>query len=952
MRIPVATYRIQLNHTFSFSAARALVSYLYALGVTDLYASPIFKARRGSMHGYDVADPTILNPELGTEEELQALSEELRSHHMGLLLDVVPNHMAASLENPYWVDVLKNGVASPYAKFFDIDWERPEPHLRDRILLPILGAPYGTVLENQELSVGLGRKGFFVSYYESKLPLDPKSYTHLLGLVEEGMAQDDTGWRELTSLSDAVHRLLPRMGVAEAGHAVRRQEEATAIERELWRLHETFLPIRDRLDQVIRKVNGVKGKPESFDALDRLLQEQSYCLAYWRKSSEQMNYRRFFDISELAGVRVEESSVFDTTHTLVQRLVREQTATGLRVDHVDGLADPAQYLRRLQERLAFDTRGGPKGLYVVVEKILGAGEELPNTWPVQGTTGYEFIRAVNAVFLRKRGVERLERSYWKLVGSNRRFQDVRYAKKKLVMKELFGSEMAALTQRLAKLAAEDRKARDVLLSELSRALLEVTACLPVYRTYTRDFDTAAEDRRIIQETVERARLHCPEAHSLALNFLSSVLLLEAAGLSREQRQERLEFVQRWQQCTGPVMAKGLEDTTHYVYNALISLNDVGTDREGADQTAENFHEWNRERCRRQPYGLNATSTHDTKRSEDVRARLNVLSEMPDSWHRCVSRWSGYNSKKKPKLHGRPVPDRNEETFFYQTLAGAWPLFDSEAAAFRKRLSAYLVKAAREAKVHTSWLHPNEAYETAFNAFAVRVLEDSRFLEDFKKFQSRLAFYGALNSLAQVLSKIASPGVPDFYQGTELWDFSLVDPDNRRPIDYESRAAYLKAIRHRAEGVERFQLFEELLSCWKDGRIKLYITHKALEFRRSHADLFLQGDYLPLATSGRKKEHVFSFARCKEGVWAIVAVPRFCSALVREGQFPLGEASWQRNHLVLPPDAPQAWLNLLTGDPVRAQRRGGRQLLYLAEILRHLPVAVLRATKSQSDEAAK
>ncbi|MEW6273528.1 MAG: malto-oligosyltrehalose synthase [Bacillota bacterium] len=1093
---PAATYRLQFNRDFRFADARALGPYLHALGVTDLYASPLLAARRGSPHGYDVTDPARLNPELGGEKDFAALVEALEQHEMGLLLDIVPNHMAAGSENPWWRDVLRNGPESPYAAFFDIDW-RPAAGTgpAGKVLLPVLGAPYGEALENGELTIALAEDGFWLSYRKLRFPLNRASSVRLLehglkrlaknpgfnhpaaaqlldliaslkGLPERGKDEnpgksggtgepEELGTPGEPGESAGTGGLRKELGTP--GGAARRQ---TAWER-LWRLYSEQPGIKAFIDENLRIINGKKGDPQSFNLLDRIIREQFYRPAFWRVAGEEINYRRFFDVSDLVSLRTEEESVFAAAHALVFKLIAAGRVTGLRIDHIDGLRDPQVYLNRLQEHLGKEKTAGaeaagagetaaeaesgaaeagtteaagaagaettetagaasaaagaaggteaekrgamealetarPPGrrpaFYVVAEKILGDDEELPAGWPVHGTTGYDFLNALNGLFVDRRSAAALDELYSRMGGpeTEKNFATVVYLQKKKVMAELFASEVSNLVQMLGRLAQADRYGRDLTGSELKEALTEVTACLPVYRTYIRDFAVTERDRRYIEGAVSETVRRRPAARPACV-FLRRVLLLAFPDyLAAEQKREWLNFVMRWQQFTGPIMAKGFEDTALYVYNRLVSLNEVGGDpgRTAGIPVVE-FHRRNRVRQARRPHTLNATSTHDTKRSEDVRARINVLSEIPAAWTQAVERWHRWNQPKKPVVNGAPVPDGNMELLIYQTLIGAWPLREEEVSSFQERLRAYLVKAAREAKIHTSWLAPNAGYERALEDFVTAILEPSeenRFLPDFLQFQKIPAFYGALNSLAQVLLKIASPGVPDFYQGTELWNFSLVDPDNRRPVDFQVRMEVLKTLQNwnnaktrngenkeNERGGWKLALAGELLQRWEDGRVKLYLTYQVLHVRRTHRDLFLAGEYIPLVAAGPRDEHICAFARHLGGDWVLAAAPRLSARLMLESAtqcadfsnnepllplpplaFPLGEGVWGETSLLLPAHAPDRWRNILTGEVVQTATAAqnpphppGSNLhppeykaLPIAAVLRNFPVALL------------
>jgi (1->4)-alpha-D-glucan 1-alpha-D-glucosylmutase len=665
---------------------------------------------------------------------------------------------------------------------------------------------------------------------------------------------------------------------------------------------------------------------------------------------EQTNYRRFFDVSDLICLRVEDPAVFEASHALILALAREAKVTGLRIDHVDGLLDPLGYLRRLQHRIGATPDGepGPPRYYVVVEKILDGDEALPHEWPVCGTTGYEFARAVNGVFVDRQGIKRLDAITAAFTGSRVEFADVVYQAKKQVVAELFGAELGVLGQSLVRLARGDRHAQDLSPQGLSQALVEATACLPVYRTYIRGFVVSREDHAVITAAIAAARRRRPDLGLAPFVFLQRVLLLDLPGsLPSAVGEEWLTFVRRWQLFTGPVAAKGLEDTALYRYSRLLSLNEVGGDPGAERSSVEDFHRHNLATRKGWPRTLNATSTHDTKRSEDVRTRIGVLSELPAAWAKHLKRWSRWNRWQRRRIDGQPIPDADGEIFLYQTLIGAWPLSPAELPAFRRRLEAYAVKAAREAKVHTNWMGPNAAVEEALVAFIRGILRRStrnRFLRDFLRFQGEIGFYGAFNALGQVLLKIASSGIPDVYQGTELWDFSLVDPDNRRPLDFGKRQRLLEELQRRA-AEDPLGLTANLLAHWTDGRIKLFVTWKGLTFRRSQAALFLDGAYLPLAASGARKRHVCAFARRLDAAWAVVAVPRLLTRLVKVGVPPCGEGVWRRGGLILAREAPERWRNVLTGETIRSSQARGERVLPLKSVFAHFPVALLSGVQT-------
>lgn len=945
--IPGATYRLQLHRGFGFLEARSLLPYLRELGITDLYVSPLFQARRGSLHGYSVTNPLQFNPELGSKAAFDHLVHKLKLHGMGLLLDIVPNHMATSPANPWWMDVLENGSGSPYATFFDIDW-RPPPKrtLQGRVLLPVLGKPFGQALEDQDLHLGLTEDGFKLHYYEHRFPLDPKTYGSILSLrlasLEKELGEGHPAFLAMTGLITIIEHLPPRT-VASPTKLKERLRKAKELKKSLWLLYQGSPGIKDFLDANLQIFNGTPGDPESFVPLDTLLAQQPYRLSYWRVSLEIINYRRFFSVNELIGIRPEDPQVFEATHSLLIRLVQENKVSGLRVDHIDGLYDPLGYLTRLQGKIApKDPRGqNAAGLPIYVEKILAQGEPLPQDWPVCGTTGYDYLNLANGVAISGPGYRKLRSLCGQLQSITQDFKDLVYDRKKFIMDTLFGGEIESLGHQLSVLAEQDRYAQEVSLRDLEQSLIEVTACLPIYRTYLREYEVPTRECRYLSGTIEEAMRRNPNPGALAYDFLRRVLLqVFPPSLPEAKKAAWLRFVRRWQQFTGAIMAKGLEDTALYIYNCLVSLNEVGTDCEPV--AVAEFHEAIRQRREEWPFAMNATSTHDTKRSEDVRARISVLSEIPEEWELCLIRWRQWNREKKALVNGSPVPDTNEEILLYQTMLGAWPLTEEELPPFEERLRAYVIKAAREAKVHTRWIAPNEDYEHGLLRFVEAILvpaADNIFLSDFRKFQEKIAYHGALNSLAQVLLKIGSPGVPDFYQGTELWDFSLVDPDNRRPVNFQKRTLFLKDLKKRAaKGLK--PLAQQLLSRWQDGRLKLFLTYQALNFRQAHLDLFLHGEYLPLEVAGPQQEMALALARRQGPEWGLVIVPRLTTRNAYPGLSPLGARAWGETLLQLPPEAPAIWKNVLTADLLETTRQDQAQALPLKEILRHFPVALL------------
>jgi (1->4)-alpha-D-glucan 1-alpha-D-glucosylmutase len=955
LAVPVSTYRIQFNLNFRFVDAKNLVPFLHELGITHLYVSPRFKAGKGSSHGYDVADPFRINSELGTEEEFEDLVRKLKSYGMGLLLDIVPNHMVASSENPWWMDVLENGHSSEYARYFDIEWHPgagKSLFLQDnKVLIPVLGDLYGKVLENQELNLKLDENGFYIRYYEHRFPLNPGTYgvilEHCLAEIRSGKDVDSSSIEEVARVLDAVRRLQGPKGKSQ--ELIKNRREAHKwIKHRLWELYHHSAGVRRCLEETLRFFNGNQGEGSTFEPLDHLLSAQAYRLAYWKMAAEEINYRRFFDINELVGLRVEDPRVFEDRHRMIVELARKEETSGLRVDHVDGLHDPARYLDRLKVATAAkDESRSAASRYLLVEKILGRDEPLPADWPVAGTTGYDFLNAVNGLFVDADGFARLDKDFRRFTSCEQSYADVCYKRNKQVIHQLFAGELAAFTHLLAKLASQDRHARDIPLPELVRGFVELTACLPVYRTYIRNFSISTRDRAYLIWTFETARRRTsPEEVSDATwDFLRRVLFLEAQLYAPGQRKAWLQFVMQWQQFTSPVMAKGLEDTASYVYNGLISLNEVGGDslREKPPYDVQAFHGFNELRLVNWPHTMNSTSTHDTKRSEDVRARVNVLSEMAATWLPRLHRWSKWNQPHKTDRDGQRIPDNNEECLLYQTMLGAWPLDAADESEFRERLIAFMVKALREAKVHTSWIDPDLEYERAVEQFIRNCIASgnrSRFMEELLDLQKVIGFYGHINALSQTLLKITSPGVPDFYQGTELWDFSLVDPDNRRPVDFEKRARMMEDLKSQ-EADSPEDLLKDLVSNWQDGRIKLYLIRKSLNYRLAHKELFGSGEYIPLVGVGQSSERILSFARRRKKDWVIVAVPRLVAGLLRKPKSLWPKDNWPVLKIVLPRDCPVHWRNVFTQGTVSGKRAGaGPVMLPLSGMLHRFPCVLL------------
>jgi (1->4)-alpha-D-glucan 1-alpha-D-glucosylmutase len=875
---PRATYRLQLHAGFTFEDAAGLANYLAVLGVSHVYCSPVLQAVPGSRHGYDVVDHSKVDADLGGADGFASMTSALRQAGMGLLLDIVPNHMAiVTPHNRWWWDVLENGTFSRYASYFDVDWDPPEARLRNLVLLPVLGDHYGRVLEAGELTLGRVPGGFVARYHEHAWPLSPSSVAMVLAGAAERCASD-----ELAFLAGA-HERLDAVSQDDVVALRRRHRDREVLRAMVERACAEQLGVAAAIDAEIGSINADP------DALDRLLERQNYRLSFWRTASRDLGYRRFFDVNTLAGLRVEVDRVFRDTHDLAMGWVRSGAVDGLRVDHPDGLHDPAGYLRRLQ-----DAR---PGTWVVVEKILGPGERLPDDWPVDGTTGYDFMARVSALFVDPAGEEPLTQAYAALTGEPVDYPAVLRAKKLQVLRDVLGSDVNRLTALLVELCERHRRQRDYTRHELHEAVREAVACFPVYRTYVPpEGPPSARDVAHVEAALAAAAAHRPDLDREIFAFLGDVLTGRLRG-----PKER-DLLLRFQQFTGPAMAKGAEDTAFYCYNRLTSLNEVGGDPGRFGVTVEDFHAGCREALRRWPRGLLATSTHDSKRSEDVRARIHLLAEAPEAWSAAVSRWMERNARH----WGAETPDRNAEYLYYQALVGAWPIDPP-------RMKAYMEKAAREAKVRTSWVTPNAGYEAALSAFVEATLADRGFVADLGDFVTPLVEPGRIGSLSQVLVKMTAPGIPDIYQGTEVWDLSLVDPDNRRPVDYETRRRLLAEVGDRPPA-------EAVMAAADSGLPKLWVIERSLDARRRFPEAFgPEGAYEPLEAEGRRSEHVVAYVR---GGRVATIVPRFPLRL---------GGSWQSTTVNLPDGD---WENRLTGERVRGGAVG------LAGLLQRFPVALL------------
>jgi (1->4)-alpha-D-glucan 1-alpha-D-glucosylmutase len=957
--IPRATYRLQFNRDFTFAQATELVPYLAELGISHCYASPYLKARPGSGHGYDIVDHTTLNPEIGTPEDFERFVETLHAHGMGQILDIVPNHMGImGADNAWWLDVLENGPASAWGRFFDIDWNPLNPALKGKILLPLLGEHYGTVLNRGELRLAFdaGRGEFSLFYYEHRLPIDPATYPHIIGhrLDHLGAVLGETNQHhiELLSLLTAFSHLPGRLDDEPARQA-ERQRDKEVLKRQLAALCAACADIATHIDTALAELNGTAGDPASFDLLHELIQAQGYRLAFWRVASDEINYRRFFDINDLAALRMEEPAVFEATHRFVLDLVAHGKVDGLRIDHPDGLYDPGQYFRRLQEHIAGRPLqpDDPLPAYLVIEKILADHERLPEDWTIHGGTGYRFSSMANSLFVDPAGERRITRIYRDFIGRHETIEAMVHDAKGLIMDTALASELAVLANRLTQIAAASRDTCDFTLNSLREALAEVVACFPVYRTYVGGDGVSADDRRHIDWAIGMARKRSLATDLSIFDFIAGVLTTDIAqGRSDDYRARVVNFAMKFQQFSSPVKAKGLEDTTFYRYHRLASLNEVGSDPRRFGMSVNAFHASTKARAARWPHNMLATSTHDSKRSEDVRARLNVLAEIPAAWKLMLRRWSRLNRLRKRRVDGATVPSANDEYLLYQTLIGTWPSGDPAAIdldAYRQRIVDYMIKAVREAKEHSSWVNVNASYERGLEDFITALLapiEKNPFLADFIPVATNLSRHGYYNGLAMTLLKLTSPGVPDIYQGCELWQFNLVDPDNRRPVDFNHRHDLLRQLH------EDFATPEEswparlagLMDNLDDSRLKLYITWRTLQLRAASPELFARGDYLPLDVSGTYAEHVCAYARTLgegNGDAIITVVPRLTRKRLGEQDAPpTGPAVWDDTVIHLPESlAGHSWRDVLCGTCIAEATT-----LAVGDVLATLPVGLLKA----------
>lgn len=983
--IPFSTYRLQLNRDFTIRQAQAVLPYLSALGIDAVYTSPYFQARPGSLHGYDGTDPRRFNPEIGSAEEFESFYRRVKELGMKHLMDVVPNHMGIiGNNNPWWNDVLENGPSSAYAHYFDINWgQQNKAYLTNRVLIPILGDHYGRILENQEIHLMFSGREFTVGYAEHVFPVAPQTYPLILnhdpGAFEPlayGEPQLIESFRKLVRSFDE----LPVPTVNTGKSAVERAQQQLAAKDELARLYAAHAPVREHIALQMQCFNGTKGDPESFELMHQLLKSQAYRLAYWRVASEEINYRRFFDINDLAAIRIEDKEVFDDYHQLVFRLIDQGKVDGIRIDHPDGLYDPERYFDCLQTRyvagrvakaLGGDGSGNEleiaqleahaakwleshqgeerKPLYVVTEKILDRQETLPINWDVHGTVGYDFLNDLDGLFVDSDNRTHLDDWYHTLLDAEIDLDELIYTKKKEFELVHMPSEVRNLANLLDAISEKNLRYRDFTLNHFTEAIHEIIACFPVYRTYIspRTQRVSERDRRYISIAIEKAKSKTPALPYDLYEFLRRILLLELTSeMTAENERLYRNFILRFQQLTGPVMAKGFEDTVCYIYNRLISLNEVGSDLSHFGTSAQEFHRHNIERLKQWPGSLLASSTHDSKRNLDVRMRIHAISEIPKEWQKMNRRWMLANEKHKTIIEDKLIPRPNLEYFIYQTLLGVWPAEDPDEAEFnqlQERLQSYVLKAIREAKMHTNWVNPDLDYEAAVSRFISAILDRSErnsFWEHFLPFQRKIHRAGMLNELAGIALKLGSPGVPDTFQGDEIWNYCLVDPDNRRAIDFNLRRELLEGIR---SDVRRDGLLKSACRYWdhaSDGRVKLFVLWRGLMLRKQYPEMLLSGLYVPLAVEGEKEQHVVAFARVYKRQIAIFIAARFGATLTKSRTGAGAESFWKDTRIVFPKDwrlPGVGFQDLLSG---RHWDRLDESALKVSDALDCLPCAIL------------
>lgn len=927
--IPNATYRIQFNHRFGFQAASDILHYLSDLGVGDIYASPVLRAKRGSMHGYDTVNPDQINPEIGTPDEFDLLLEQCAELNMYWLQDIVPNHMSYSIENRWLIDLLENGSNSQYFDFFDIEWNHPHASARQRVLAPFLGDYYQKIIEAGELRLAYNEEGFSINYYDNSLPLKMESYTDILSYrldkLRNKIGKNNT---DMIRYLGALYVLKSLPGTDQIDE---RYDQIKFVKGILWELYSSNQDIKMFIGENLKIFNGEKDRPESFNMLDQLLGQQYFRLAYWKVANEEINYRRFFNISDLISLKMENENTFNRVHSYILKFIKDSKIHGLRIDHIDGLYDPVNYLRRLRLRA--------QNSYIVVEKILEQNEQIPEEWPIDGTTGYEFVNMVNGLFVKSENEQYISNIYHTFSKMRQSFEEILADRKRIIIEARLAGEVERLAFLIEKVSSMDRYGIDITMHGLKNALEEMLIWFPIYRTYINAEGISERDEKYIRLVLDLV-MHRRPAMKNEFEYIGNLLLQNYSdSYSDEQKTTALDFVMKFQQLTGPLMAKGFEDTALYVYNRLVSLNEVGGNPSHFGIPPEKFHEFIIKRFSQFPDSMNATSTHDTKRGEDTRARINVISEIPGQWEDKLKKWNKMNLQHKLSPDTWPVPTENDEYMLYQNILGTLP--DDFIAADSKKIESYIVrikeyavKACREAKLQSSWINPNPKYEEGIQYFVEKILtpsDENEFLYDFSEFSKIISEYGIYNSVSQTLIKLTVPGVPDIYQGSELWNLSLVDPDNRSDVDYKLRMDYLKDI---SENSEAPDFLERLLKSRKSGQIKMYVIYHTLKLRGRHQELFCKGEYIPLESEGEFADNIISFMRILNDKYMVVMVPRFLADIASENQLPIGGEKWKDTAVILPGKYGRL-RNLFTGMPVRGDGK-----IMIGESLSCFPAAVL------------
>lgn len=907
MIIPSSTYRLQISKTFTLEDVKQIIPYLKKLGISTIYAAPIFTARPGSTHGYDVTDPHTVNPEVGTLAQLEEIATLLKEQGMSWVQDIVPNHMAFDTNNEWLMDVMEKGKRSRYCKFFDINWYHPEPRLKDKLMTPFLGAPIDEVIESGDLSVSLLDDRLVLMVYDNPYPLSLHSYhTVFTNAVEyEADSTPNDFVQELAGLSKSVK--LDNPEAIDKFDVVKRK------------LAEAPAGFKDTIEQLYS---------DDISLLKALLKEQNFRLTYWRSTEERINYRRFFTVNDLICLQMEDKEVFDHYHQFIKSLYEKGCIHGVRVDHVDGLNDPTIYMERLRDLL------GDKA-YIIVEKILEWEEKVPRQWPVQGTSGYGFLASVSHLFTEPRGKDKFQKIYDKYILDHVDFKALIFEKKYFIFKNRMAGELDNLMHLL--LALNIMPAESFNSDEnVKEALAVFLVCFPVYRIYSNEFPLPNEDAAIIDKTFTKAMAHAPHLSETFADLRQ--VFSGQAGDTPEVNEKKLQFFRRCQQYTGPLEAKGVEDTSFYIYNRLISHNEVGDTPEVFGIDAATFHERMQRRFKNTPLGINATATHDTKRGEDARLRINALSEIPETWEQHIQVWMKENETFKTEIGESLAPTKNDEYFIYQTILGVLDMDGKMEGNFVERVQEYMLKVVREAKENSSWAEPNEAYEQAVSEFVEAILGDNRvFLTSFLPIFRQAAKLGTIYSLGQLLIKITAPGIPDIYQGTEFWDLSMVDPDNRRPVDYQHRMGVLDQIIKDGQN-DLPQLLSHLMTDYANGNIKMFVMQRALSARLSSIDLFQSGDYLPLEVVGDYKENILAYARSFNHDWCIIVVPKLLGNKLSEGEWPVGMKFWGETKIVLPKGAPKKWVNVFTDDGIAVEDH-----LFVEQALSTFPVAILKSS---------